>query len=111
LGTRYGKIEVFRYLTEIGADINIPDTKKKKKKKTALHNAAFLDIVEIINILLDKGMSVDLTNAKNSTLLHLSALIGNLEATKTLCERGPPLNNAHKDGETPLFLAARSGKI
>jgi ankyrin repeat protein len=67
--------------------------------------------VEIVKILLGKGMSVDLTNAEDSTPLHLLALIGNLEATKALCERGVPLNNADKDGETPLFLAARCGKI
>ena len=64
--------------------------------------------MEIIKILLDKGMS-DLTNVEDSTPLHLSALIGNLEAMKTICERDAPLNNAAKDGKTP-FLAARCGK-
>jgi len=53
-------------------------------------------------------MSTDLTNAEDSTSLHLPALIGNLEA---LCERGAPLNNADKNGENPLFLGARCGKI
>ena len=67
--------------------------------------------MEIIKILVDKGMSVNLTNAGDSTPLHLSALIGNLEATKALSERGAPLNNPDNDGETPLFLAARCGKI
>jgi len=105
LGARYGKIEVFCYLTEIGADINIHDI----NSNSALHHAASMGSVEIIKILLDKGMSVDLTNAENSTL-HLSALIRNLEVMEALCERGAPLNNADKDGETPLFLAARCGK-
>jgi len=80
LVARYGKTEVFCYLTEIAADINIPDT----RKNTALHNAAFSDNLEIISILLDKGMYVDLTNAENSMPLHLSALTGNLEAMKAL---------------------------
>ena len=71
----------------LSALFNIPDT----VKETALHNAAVLDIVEIIKSLLDKGMSFDLTNAENSMLLHLSALISNLEATKALCKRGAPL--------------------
>ena len=77
---------------------------------TALHIAGFSDTAEIIKILLHKGMSVDLTNTEDSKPLHLSALIGNLE-TKVLRKRGAPLNNADKDGETPLFLAVRCGKI
>jgi ankyrin repeat protein len=67
--------------------------------------------VEIIKILLDKGMPVDLTNAADSTPLHISALEGNLEATKALVERGASLNSANKNGDTPLMLAACSGKI
>jgi ankyrin repeat protein len=40
--------------------------------------------VEIIKILLDKGMSVDLTNTEDSTPLHLLAPEGNLKATTAL---------------------------
>ena len=42
--------------------------------------------MEIIKILLDTGMSVDLTNAEDSTPLHFLASEGNLEATKALFE-------------------------
>jgi len=59
--------------------------------------------VEIIKILLDTGMSVDLTNAEDSTLLHLSAVTGNLEAVKAHVERDASLNNAKKDVATPLL--------
>ena len=59
--------------------------------------------MEIIKILLDTGMSVDLTNAEESTVVHLSAVTGNLEAMKAHVERGAPLNNANKDGTTPLL--------
>jgi ankyrin repeat protein len=59
--------------------------------------------VEIIKILLDRGMSVDFTNEEDSTLLHLSAVPSNLEAVKAHVERGAPLNNANKDGSTPLL--------
>jgi len=50
LGARCGKIEVFHYLTEIGADINIRDI----NSNSTLHHAAVMGSVEIINILLDK---------------------------------------------------------
>ena len=59
--------------------------------------------MEIIKILLDTGMSVDLTNAEDSTLLHLSTVTGNLEAMKAHVERGAPLHNANKYGATPLL--------
>jgi ankyrin repeat protein len=62
-----------------------------------------LGSLEIIGILLDRGMSVDFTNAEDSTLLHLSAIIGNLEAMKAHVERGAPLNNTNKDGATQLL--------
>jgi ankyrin repeat protein len=55
LVARCGKIEVFRYLTEIGADMNIRDT----NRDIARHEAASSGSVEISRMLLDKGMSVD----------------------------------------------------
>jgi len=71
LGAGYGKTEVFCYLTEIGTDINIPDTKKKHCSS----QAAFSNNLEIIGVLLDKGMYVYLTNAEDSMPLHLSDLL------------------------------------
>jgi ankyrin repeat protein len=59
--------------------------------------------LEIIRILLDKGMYVDLTNAEDSTPLHLSAVTDNLEAMKAHVERGASLNNTDKDGATLLL--------
>jgi len=67
--------------------------------------------VEIINILLDKEMSVDLTNANGSTPLHLSVLHGNLEATKTLVDRGAAINNVNKFGDTALRVASSNGNF
>jgi len=47
--------------------------------------------VEIIKLLLDKGMSVNLTDTDCYTPLHASAQFGHLEATKVLVERGVAL--------------------
>jgi ankyrin repeat protein len=46
------KLEIFRYLTGRGADINIRDA----KNKTALHLDAESGSVCIINLLLDKDI-------------------------------------------------------
>ena len=106
LAARNGKLEVFRYLTEIGADINILDV-----GSTVLHHAALSGSAEFIKILLDKGMSVDLTNVDHSTPLHFSAAFGNLETMKALVAGGAALNNTNKDGDTPLLSAAIRGEI
>jgi ankyrin repeat protein len=68
------KSEIFRYLTEIGANINI--SKDKNYNNTLLHYAAECGSVHIIKLLLDNGMSVNLTNTNNSTQLHVSAQSG-----------------------------------
>jgi len=99
-------LEIFRYLTETGADINIVyDT------NTVLHVAAYIGSVDIINLLLDKGMSVNLTNREDYTPLHVSAQFGHLEATNALVERGAAINNTNKYGKTPVMEAAVSGKL
>jgi ankyrin repeat protein len=80
LAARCGKIKVFCYLTEIGADINIRNTNRDITR----HKAAISGSVEIIKILLDKGMSVDLKNAKDSMPLRFSASKGN---NKSSCRK------------------------
>jgi ankyrin repeat protein len=52
--------------------------------------------VGIIKLLLDKGMSVNLTNTDDSTLLHVCAKFGHLDATKSLVERSADLNKVNK---------------
>ena len=107
LAPRKYKLEVFHYLTKIGPFIDIRDV----NRNTSLHFAVHSGNVEIINILLDKGMSVVLTNTYGCTPLLVSAKCGNLEATKSSVERGFPFDIADKDGDTPLLLAARYSKL
>jgi ankyrin repeat protein len=71
------KLKVCRYLTQMGADMNI----RNGNNDTALHFAAASDNVDIIKLLLDTGMSVNLTNEYNTTLLHVSVSCGKLGAT------------------------------
>jgi len=109
VAAKFGKLENFRYPTEIGADINIRNA--KDKNNTALHYAANSGSVDIITLLLDKGMSVNLTNTQDSTPLHFSAQFGHLEATKALVERGAAINSTDKNGDTPLIVSAFEGKL
>lgn len=83
MAARYGKLDVFRFVTEIGANINICDV----QINTVLLNAAFSVGEEIIKSFLDNGMSVDLPNEDDSTSLHVSAPYGNLDATKIFLKK------------------------
>ncbi|MDR0797550.1 MAG: ankyrin repeat domain-containing protein [Nitrososphaerota archaeon] len=60
-------------MLQTGTDINVHDD----QYNTALYCAAILGSVEIINILLDKGMCIDMTNGDDWTPLHVSAMHGN----------------------------------
>jgi len=66
--------------------------------------------VDIIKLLLDKGMSVNLTDKNDYTPLHISAQFGHLEASKALLERGAAINYINIYGNTPLMEAACSSK-
>jgi ankyrin repeat protein len=66
--------------------------------------------VDIIKLLLDKGMSVNVTNSNDATPLHVSAEIGNLDATEPLVETGVAIINTNVDGDTPPIEGAYKGK-
>jgi ankyrin repeat protein len=65
----------------------------------------------IINLLLDKGMSVKVTNTHGYTWLYFSVAFGNLEATNTSVERGADINTSNIEGNTTLMKAAYYGKL
>jgi ankyrin repeat protein len=67
--------------------------------------------VDSIKLLLDKVMSVNLTNTDDPTPLHVSAGCGKLEATNVFVERRAALKNTTKHSVTPLMVAAQSAKL
>jgi len=98
----------FRYLTKIGADIDI---RNANNNNTALHLSDKSSSVDIIKLLLDKGMSVNLTNTNDSAPRHVFAQFGHLDATKTLVDKGAAINFTDSDDNTPLVVAAKNGKL
>ena len=74
-----GQVEIVRATVNRGADINFRDV----NYNTVLQLAAESVSVDI-NLLLDNGMSVNLTNAHESKPLLVSAEVCHPEATKTL---------------------------
>jgi manganese-dependent inorganic pyrophosphatase len=101
-------IEAAEYLASItGLDINTRDVKFNRD----IRLAAELGTLDMIKQLLDKGMSVNLTNTDDSTLLHVSSQFGHLQATKVLVEIGADKNYINIRGSTPLIEAAQNSKF
>jgi len=69
LAPSYGKLKVFCYLTEIGADINNSGV----NRHTAVHLARLLVSMVIVMGLLVKGIFDDLSEANDLSPLRISA--------------------------------------
>jgi hypothetical protein len=67
--------------------------------------------VSSIKLLLDKGMSVNLTKTDDCTRITVSAGSDTPEATKSFVERCAALNSAKYYGVTPLMVAETSCKM
>lgn len=80
----------------------------KKRNKTSLHEAVKKKNLKVINKLLDKGVSINLLNAKKQTPLHIAVEGNSFNIVKKLLEHPDTIVNA-KDSlhYTPLHYAAR----
>jgi len=62
---------------------------------------------DIINILLDRGIKKENTDANNYTALHYATYQGKTEAVKLLVNRGCDINGRGNKGQSALDLAAQ----
>ena len=83
---------------------------KDNSGNSAIHKAALANNVEIIKVLLGKGVPVDELNKKQCTPLLLAITKGNVEAVLFLIENFANINVANNEGNTPLLLAIQSHK-
>jgi ankyrin repeat protein len=67
--------------------------------------------VDIIKLLLNKGMSFNLNKSDEFTSLRVCAEFEHLQATKTLVERGAAINYTDRDGKTSFIVTAFKGKL
>jgi ankyrin repeat protein len=77
---------------------------------TALHWAARLDRVELVQALIRAGAQVNVKNRYAVTPLSLAAVNGSAAVVDALLKAGADANTVGTDGETVLMLAARTGK-
>ncbi|XP_034242424.1 histone-lysine N-methyltransferase EHMT1-like [Thrips palmi] len=103
--------ELIQYMINIGADISLSNS----DGETAMYLVAYRVSKSsswdprALNLLWEKGCSVDDVNVHNNSMLHLAAKAGNATLTRWLLLHGadPDIRNAY--GFTPHALALRKG--
>ena len=87
-----------------------PDTKHNFAKTTALHFAAEVGRIEIIEILCNHGADIEAEKSTGGTPLHTAADANMTESVRVLVEVcGADLNKLLMRDTTPLYLAAQRG--
>ena len=88
----------------------VPVNAAEPDGSTALHWAARLDRVDIVQALLRAKAEVNVANRYAITPLTLAAINGSAEAVDLLLKAGADPNTTGADGETVLMLASRTGR-
>ena len=65
----------------------------------------------MVELLLDRGASIEATNEHKNTPLHIAAKGCQPSVVKILLDRGASIRATNKYGHTPFYLARRSGHI
>jgi 26S proteasome non-ATPase regulatory subunit 10 len=73
---------------------------------TPLHHAASAGHVDILQLLLNHGASVNAVNNDGRTPLHYAASWGHVDILQLLLSHGASVNAVDKEGGTPLHDAA-----
>ncbi|KAK5125453.1 hypothetical protein LTR85_000562 [Meristemomyces frigidus] len=90
-------------LLEHGADANAAIG---ELQRTALHQAAHLNHISCLTVLLRNGAVMSAEDAKGDTPLHLAAWSGHVEALSTLLAHGADVDwLSGRDGYSPLWCA------
>lgn len=105
--TTLDRREIVRLLLDKGCDPDVrsADRYRGYTKETALFSAAFWGRLEIAEMLIKHGASVNATAGKGVTPLHEAANVGNVELVRLLLEHGADTNAKDDKGETPLDWA------
>lgn len=72
---------------------------------TALHLASCEDHIEVVDLLLSNGASINAEARFGRTALHISCLRGNLKVVKALIQKGIDINHQDEDGNTALHIS------
>jgi ankyrin repeat protein len=125
LALEEGDVDAVQRMIEAGADLN----EQPLLDPPLLHLAAGLGLLDVVDLLIERGVDVDVTDARGRTAVHhvASRPRPRAEPLQTLTKRGLPfadarpevidhlvglggrVDTADREGRTPLFEAAAHG--
>eukprot|EP00826_Nyctotherus_ovalis_P016989 TRINITY_DN14963_c0_g1_i21.p1 TRINITY_DN14963_c0_g1~~TRINITY_DN14963_c0_g1_i21.p1 ORF type:complete len:449 (+),score=111.28 TRINITY_DN14963_c0_g1_i21:227-1573(+) len=97
--------EVFRYLVDLGANIEHRDY----AGQTVLFNAVFEGRLTCVDILIQHGVKMDERDDAGITPLHYAAREGHYKIAESMIKAGADIDIEDGDEATPLFYAVREG--
>jgi ankyrin repeat protein len=106
------KDEIFEYLLEKGADINVGGAKAELKNQTVLYLAVTRGREDLVQKLLEKGADPNIADSDGAVPLA-EACIGarlNQNIIKMLLDKGAQVNHQEKNGATPLIYIAANNQ-
>ncbi|EAY13351.1 hypothetical protein TVAG_164610 [Trichomonas vaginalis G3] len=94
--------ELVNKLLKMGADVHYKNT--KMQGFTAIHVCAMSEQqnTEIMDILIDHGLSVNERDSEGNTPFHYSVAFGKLKMSQYLIEKNSDVNAVNNAGQTPL---------
>lgn len=101
-----GKIETVRTLVE-SEDVN----EQNQAGETPLFAASSNGHVDVVNLLIEAGASVNRAKHKGTTPLWIASQEGYDSIVKLLIEKGANVNQAQHNGTTPLYIASQEGHV
>jgi hypothetical protein len=105
---RDGNVPAIKNLLNSGSNINEHNS---SNGWTPLFWAIYYDKPDAVQILLDKGASVNIQDADGNSPLMLAISQGNKKIFKLLLEKGAEVNVKNKKQETPLSQAVYSADV
>lgn len=100
------RTDIFKFLMEKNLDIELANS----QKCTPLHKAAGVT-GEYTELLLKKGVKVNLLDVYENTALHYAITSKNVHAIKLLLANGANVNAKNKNGNTSIDLANAMGNV
>jgi hypothetical protein len=85
----------------------ITETTEKETGKSSLYLACKCGLLNVVQVLLEKGADIHKTDNLGLTPLHSACYQGHLEVVLLLLEKGADINTASSRGTTPLRLAQK----
>lgn len=101
-----GATEIAEHLLDRGADLNHAG---EPRCITALHVASYHNQGDMVQLLLEKGIKVNVQDANGHTPLHIAALLNNYHLIGPLLAAGVDVSLKDKSGKTAQQLALDKG--